>query len=45
MVAEIAYEMIHQPVPSGIRTNINMVRKKLNAPLVGQFSIDDLLGL
>jgi len=44
MVAETVYELIHVPMPSYVKTGINKVRKKLNAPLVGQYSIDDLLG-
>ena len=45
MVAEVVYELVHQPMPSAIKTNINTVRKKLHAPLVGQYDINDLMGL
>jgi len=44
MVAETVYELIHVPMPANIKQNINMVRKKMRAPMVGQYSIDDLIG-
>jgi len=45
MVAEIVYDLIHEPMPQSVKQNINKVRRKLNAPAVGRFSIDDLMGM
>jgi hypothetical protein len=34
--AEFIYEIIHEPMPTNIKANINEIRKRLNAPGVGQ---------
>jgi hypothetical protein len=45
VAAEILYDFMNEPMPAKIKANINEVRKRLNAPLVGEFHIEDLWGI
>jgi hypothetical protein len=45
VAAEILYDFMNEPMPAKIKANINEVRKRLNAPLVGEFRIEDLWGI